>query len=377
MAGRAGRRGKDTRGIVLYLPARNPVELDELRSTLTGPLVPLTSRLQFHYDFILKALHSGSALWNTVIDASYWQAQRVVVEKGLEQEKAKLTALRAELPITAEQRQELDRMRSLETQIRTLTNAKRRKAQLDYDRWIDDHKGPVWKNAIDMFATFERLTANINTCDLDICLITSCVEDERVKPILGALTSWGAYNDGLTSFGVSATEINEGNPMLIAKLYDSGLMASCSPVEIVGVLGSFIVDRESQEKTVHPNALGPSISLAVKKILISIDEWTQEGLRIDALHGIQSPDGFWSLTTLWTEIGTLWFLGETPAALTQRFDIYEGNLMRGLLKLAALVNEWVSVATFKADVDMLDKCREIGVGLLRDIAQPESLYLRL
>jgi hypothetical protein len=51
--------------------------------------------------------------------------------------------------------------------------------------------------------------------------------------------------------------------------------------------------------------------------------------------------------------------------------------MRGILKLAALVNEWISVATFTADVDMLDKLKDAPAKLLRDIAVPESLYLRL
>ena len=378
MAGRAGRRGKDTRGIVLYLPARHPVEPDELRTTLTGPLVPLTSRLQFHYDFILKALHSQSpSLWSTVIDASYWEAQRSIHCKELEKEIAYCLERRGSLNITAEQRAEMDTLRSLETQVKTTANSKRRKAQMDLERWKTDHTGASWKNVVALYESYERITAQINSCQLDIQRLSGSVENERVKPILGALTSWGALDKTLTPFGICATEINEGNPLLIAKLYETGLLKDASAQEIVGVLGAFIVDREAQEKTVHPMSLGPSISDLVKRVLVQVDEWGQEGVRIDSMHRIDSPEGFWSLATLWTEIGTLWYLGETASAITGRFDIYEGNLMRGLLKLAALVNEWTSVATYKADVDMLDKCKEIGLGLLRDIAQPESLYLRL
>ena len=69
--------------------------------------------------------------------------------------------------------------------------------------------------------------------------------------------------------------------------------------------------------------------------------------------------------------------GESAAALRKDYDIFEGNLMRGILKLAALVNEWTAVATYRADVAMLDKCRSISEGLLRDVAIPESLYLRM
>jgi superfamily II RNA helicase len=212
--------------------------------------------------------------------------------------------------------------------------------------------------------------------------LESNIEDERVRPIVEALVDWGAVTmdnerPTLTPFGVCATELNEGNPLLIAKLYTSGLLKDATASEIVAVLGSCIMDREAEEKTVHPRNLGPHISDRVKDALLQIDEWGRDGVRIDRTHGIVSPDGFWSLTTLWCEIGVLWIEGETARAILDRFDIYEGNLMKGLLKLTAIVNEWIAVATYKADVDMLEKCKNISQTMLRDIAQPESLYLRL
>jgi hypothetical protein len=51
--------------------------------------------------------------------------------------------------------------------------------------------------------------------------------------------------------------------------------------------------------------------------------------------------------------------------------------MRGLHKLANLVNEWNAMATIVNDVDMLHKMESITTRILRDIAIPESLYLRL
>lgn len=378
MAGRAGRRGKDTRGVVMYLPARNPVSADELKSVLSGPLVPLTSRLHFHYDFILKALHSGGKLWSTVIDASYWTAQRAVQAAGLRKEIRGLSETRAGSSLTAEQAAEFEALRVLENQVKVLNNAPRRKAQASLDRWKEDHRGLTWENARLAFESKEALSNQIRLLEQDVCRIERNVEEDRVNPILAGLASWGALTEStLTPFGICATEINEGNPLLIAKLYTSGLLKDASPCEIVGVLGSFIIDREAEEKTMHPMSLGPMYTDFVKKVLVTIDEWGQEGVRIDAKHGIVSPDGYWSLTTLWTEIGTRWFSGTSAAELRSHFDVYEGNLMRGLMKLAALTNEWIALATLQADVDMLDKCKDIVVGLMRDIAQPESLYLTL
>jgi superfamily II RNA helicase len=205
------------------------------------------------------------------------------------------------------------------------------------------------------------------------------IEEDRVVPILKGLQAWQAMDADrtLTTFGICCTEFNEGNPLLLAKLYTSGLLAEASPAEIVGVLGSFLWDREAESKTVHPRTLGPFVTDLVKQVLMTIDEWGQNGVRIDRECGITSPDAFWSLTTLWVEIGTKWYIGESAAALRNQYDIFEGNLMRGILKLAALVHEWTAVATYRADVAMLDKCKSISEGLLRDVAVPESLYLRM
>jgi hypothetical protein len=55
----------------------------------------------------------------------------------------------------------------------------------------------------------------------------------------------------------------------------------------------------------------------------------------------------------------------------------EGNLMKGLLKTANLVREWKAMATVRADVDMLATLDGVESRLLKGVAVPESLYLRL
>ena len=48
MAGRAGRRGLDPVGTVIYLPERDPVSAAIMRSILTGGQAHITSKMQFH-----------------------------------------------------------------------------------------------------------------------------------------------------------------------------------------------------------------------------------------------------------------------------------------------------------------------------------------
>ena len=387
MAGRAGRRGKDTRGIVIYMPSRNPIEPDEMRGVLSGAMHPLESRLQFHYDFITKALHSSQtpgadALWSAVIKNSYWNSQQTKAVEALTAEKVALVAELSALPLTLEHIVGFTEYEKLQLTVKSSTNAAKRRAQAALDQWKERHATSAWKVAATAWASRGRIQKKLDDLEDTLERFTVDVESVRVAPIMCALAEWGAVVPGpgipkLTTFGTLATEINEGNPLLIAQLYQSKLLASATERDIVSVLGAFIVDRESEEKTVHPHDLPIHISDTVKDVLLTIDGWGNKGASIDRKFRIASHESYWSLTTLWVEIGHVWLNGVSAAEIAERYEIYEGNLMRGLHKLASLVNEWIALATFSADVDMLEKLKDTPQKLYRDIAQPESLYLRL
>ena len=387
MAGRAGRRGKDTRGIVLYLPARDPVEPQELQAILSGKLLPLESRLQFHYDFILKAIHTTQAnqtpVWEAVVDRSYWSEQQARHKDELTQEIAVLQEKQTALPITEAERQELTTQANLQDLVKSSTNAAKKKANQELEQWKNKHMGPKWANAAKFYTTWTTIDTQIQRLTDQISILNQSITTTHIQPILDALADWGALETQdaatptLTSFGILATEANEGNPLLMAKLYESQLLKDATATEIVGTLAAFIVDRESESKTVHPSALSPAITQKVKSTLCEIDEWGCKGVRIDQKYSIDSPPGFWNLTTLWVEIVTAWMNGAEACELSKTHDIYEGNLMRGLHKVASITNEWISILTYKADVDMLHTLKDVQFLLLRDIAQSESLYLRL
>lgn len=400
MAGRAGRRGKDAMGVVIYLPARTPLSADEMHAMYTGALVPLQSRLSFHYDFILKALHASQSattpLWESVIDGSYWSALRARNAEDANNRAATHTRAAAAVPLTTAEYEELATFEELTATFKASVNAARRRAATALDRWRDSHAGPRWREAAKLYEIQQTQRAAARAATAEAEALRADDGSARVAPILDALEDWGAIRPRTrasvasdeadlavvapprqTTFGALATEVNEGNPLLIARLFESQVHKEASCEEIVAILGAFIVDKEALDATVHPNDLPAPISPFVKKILVTIDDWTQEGLAIEARYGITSPPEFWSLATLWVQIATDWLAGAAAGALVIKYGIYEGNLMRGLHKLANLVNEWISLATFTADVDALEKIKDAPQKILRDIAVPESLYLRL
>jgi len=47
-----------------------------------------------------------------------------------------------------------------------------------------------------------------------------------------------------------------------------------------------------------------------------------EGNNADKKAGVESPDGYWTLTTLWVQIGTEWVDGVDAAHLSSKYEIY-------------------------------------------------------
>ena len=135
MAGRAGRRGIDTQGLVLYQPLKTPIEPPDLRRLLTGALPPLESRMRFHYDFLLKTRLSGST---DLATKSYWAIQQKEIRNSLAAELHGLEQkLSGPLSIQESERVEWEEGQTLERAFQ----ANRKKAtELSLKRWKEAHK---------------------------------------------------------------------------------------------------------------------------------------------------------------------------------------------------------------------------------------------
>jgi superfamily II RNA helicase len=88
-------------------------------------------------------------------------------------------------------------------------------------------------------------------------------------------------------------------------------------------------------------------------------------------------DGFWSLNTTWIEPVWRWLQGASAQELCADYEFYEGNLMRTLMKMVNIVEEWRSLATLASDTEMLETMRGVEQRLLNGIAVCDSLYLRI
>lgn len=235
MAGRAGRRGKDDKGIVYYLPDRNPEPLHVVEAMMTGKQATITSRMDFDYDFILKTLLSGHYHWKKILELSYWYSQAQLDIQCIRDQQNALLLQKPEIHPDCLERD------ALEGQPKT------KEVQRKIEAWKNKHPGPkwdaVWKEYVawkPKQARIEKLTKQLE----DATKLTQPIEDR-----IAFLQANGYIgSDGhLTRLGILAAEINEADSLQMSKAYIDRIHHDKSPLDLLLALIAYSKDSMSPD----------------------------------------------------------------------------------------------------------------------------------
>ena len=374
MAGRAGRRGKDPLGTVIYLPERDPPSTVEMRIILKGGRPQIHSRMDFHYDFLLKTFQSKELRWRDLQEKTYWYRQKQSMLQGEMKEQERLKAALAAIPLQETARLALEEEAALVEQIATLTNARRKAAQRSLDRWREDHSGPTWEFAKRQYAERKRLANDLSACEQTIRELeetTGNAEDWiHILKKTDLLTEEGE----LTTFGVMATEFNEGHPLLCSEFYRRGHAEALTPEELLATMACLL---EEFDRDAPPSIDALHVPDTVKNAMQNLEACVQKFTKEEAELGIYSPESYWQLSTSWVEPVWRWLQGESASAICTDYGLFEGNFVRAIHQISNLLDEWNAAATLMSNVYMLDRMRDVHKVLLRDFMESDSLYLHL
>ena len=374
MAGRAGRRGKDIMGQVIYLPDRDPVTTSEMRLILKGGRPEIRSRMDFHYDFLLKTLQIQQTKWLEIQDKSYWKRQNQMVLGAWKKELALLQHQLSELYLPEDTEKELAEKYELENQVRVTSNAKRRDAQRKLDSWIEEHTSPKWKLAEEQLKKKKTLTAEVESLEQNIQQMSA--NTGNVETWLEILKETGFLNEdnSLTEKGILATEFNEGHSLLCSEFFSRGFHKDLDGKQLLCALACFMDEKETENTPGLDELQVPKqIYTALSRIGVIVDDM----FKIENKYRCHSPEDFWRLTTTWIEPIWKWLHGENIGAICSEYGLFEGNFVRAVSRIANMVDEWTAIATLASDIELLEKLSTVKADLIRDIIVPDSLYLHI
>lgn len=372
MAGRAGRRGKDDKGVIIYLPDNEPLEPYEMKMMMKGSKPPIVSRMDFHYDFILKTIQvskPGEIKWLHIMEHSYWfkQRQKQIADrmKDLELCTKKICEITDPLFAECEKRYELEQ-----------TKVKNKEYQRQLDSIKNKQLGPKWNTAWAKYNTLVKYRKEHEGIENDIMILSS--HEESMKPSIEFLFRLGYIKNNhltlkvedLTLKGILATEVNEGHPILMTELYIREILHNLSGIEIVIILSCFQEDKDE-----NPAIRELYVSDDVKNAFRKIKEIAKEFEYIESTIVYPVKYKYWNISTEMIEPMQKWMEGENASVICKEYGLFEGNFIRSVMKMANIVEEWISMATYCQHVEQIDKMLDMKQKIIRET--PDSLYLHL
>jgi len=371
MAGRAGRRGKDTKGYVFYLPDRMPEERDDIKKMMCGSKTRLQSRMKFDYDFILKTTQTNNLNWMDLVEKSYYyeQVKKIItsIEKEVELYKRELETV----SITEEEKNTCTYELEIREKLKSATNATRRKLQGEYETWKNKHPDRIWE-------PIRKNYSKVKTAEKELYKLNEDIEyyknfEASLIPYFSVLKDLSYMNDDntLTQKGVNATEINEGDALLLSQMYEDGGFINLSQKDILLVLTSFL-DKEEKEFLTLDSVI---TSNEVKNILSISEKYCKKIENTERKYGISFKE--WKMNYEFIDILGDLFKGKSVGEVCFNYSIMEGNLTRFLLKLLNIVEELKNIAMLNNDVNLLEKLENVQAYEFYKIAIPESLYLHI
>jgi superfamily II RNA helicase len=375
MAGRAGRRGKDDVGHVFYLPKHDAATLGQIKTMMTGVLNPVTSRMDFHYDFLLKALQNGQLKWEDILKNSYWMRQNENAIEGYRKEIALKDSSNKAMGITADELLELFQWDTLKLNQQSSVNSTRKKAVKNLEAWEEQHSGTRWTTLKTLFPTWKKCDSEMG--DIDETVRGLEAYGQRITNKLRFLEDAGfRKGNELTLSGTLATEINEGHALLLPTVCIMSLKKELSCEDMVCLLAGFLAEGEKAlDSAPHLTDLG--LNENVLKLLYFADDYAGELLTKEQHYNCMSPESYWFLHGGWIDIARRWFNGDHASAICSEYGIYEGNFIRAMLKLGNLIEEWMNMLTYLHKTELLEKYKDLKNSVLKGIVKPQSLYLTL
>jgi superfamily II RNA helicase len=383
MAGRAGRRGIDTKGYIFILPLYELPDTNTARLMLTGDPPELCSQFSLNYSFLLKIFLNKQSV-SEFINNSLYKIDNNRSIKSIVRDINNIKEQLDSYPVIASENksviEELYKFIDKENEYADLginvqlskSDLKRKKKLLNIIR-----RDPELQQIYDNYAEYCKLINDYEYLN-NILRVNTEYITEYSKIILQVLIKFGYINtehedceliqdDCVTVKGIIASQINECNNMLLTEMLINDIFDELDVPEIICLLAVFISDNKQynlEEPVIN------SLNMSINK-LVAITKTYQD---YEAELGLDSKD-FWEISHEFVNIAYMWGSKCTVVELFTKYDIYEGNFIRAMLKLNNILNDLVGLSKILGRLQNIPKYETAQQIIVRDIVSVNSLYL--
>jgi superfamily II RNA helicase len=383
MSGRAGRRGKDTKGYVFHLNGlfkynQQPSSL-EITKMLSGKPEILKSKFKINFNSLLKMISGENFNFKEFIEKSMLNKLIVNEKNGVIEKIQEIGELKT--PYTQSSIEDLERYDYLKANAK-VSSKKRKKISremtdianrtknfdIDYNKLLN-HKMKINKKE-----SLQKQLKNIEGfIDSEINIHLKILENEDF-----------IERDGDSSFilknkGKYAISLNEIHSLAMAEALDLKVFENLTPREIAAALSVFCSIRLSDQDRIFnvEYAIQNSKIISVVK---RIKDFYNKYYDIETSHQTEFMFNYEIQYDI-IELVYDWFEAKNEKEcihLLQKamgWGIQIGNFNKAIMKICNITNEIESVCLIQENVDLRHKVHNISDNLMKFVINNQSLYL--
>lgn len=396
MAGRAGRRGLDKIGNVIYYPIRDIEPLYCMKQIVINKPEILVSKFKINIKFIMSCIKSNEqevikTLENSLMNNENNNKKQFLKSKIIElEENKKIIELNLKLydddniKIVQQYLEFQDKIDlNKKKDFTTIKQSTQNKKKLQKDFNICKRNFDLYKNSQHIYETItksKKITTLIEEHYKDINDIQSCNTNEICK-ILNFLKKYdyviddekiNIYNinkEHINLKGIVTSEFNEANELLMTEMILNGIFDNIEQKELLSIISIFCDEFDKENE------------YSISSLVVS-DKCKQKLNKIQMIHNnlLKSTDEFNiqykpDISLQFIDIVWLWCENKTLTEIIKEYDIFEGNFIKNMQKIYNIINELNTVAEMLENHELLKKIQNIENLIIKDIVDLKSLYL--
>jgi len=354
MAGRAGRRGMDDKGFVIYLPQLEKKDFTDsisLKNLLVSKPPAIKSKYSIEPLYILKSLIRKIDPIED-IKKTMWYTEQLFLKNQREYEYNKLLEFKE---------YDVDTIDNLSDNTKNLlyeymeTISKKRIKDIEnsitdfdmiYDKWIKFIK---YSNKLNKLKDSDIIQDNINVC-LNFLKKFKFID----------------HDNNLTQLGNSVKYLGDnGNILLLAIIVNDPEFINTNNYEMISILSIFCDENNGDDFITKQSDFYNKLTLINNDM---IDELNKYSIYV-------SKD--WEINFTNFDIVNKWINNDSFNNIQKIYPIYEGNFVKNMIKLSNIVKSCIVFFKAIGNINLVEKFANFDNIINRDIVSCESVYLNI
>ncbi len=396
MSGRAGRRGLDKIGNVLILPSMKLPEDNILNGILNGKSPKVESKFVPTYQFVLKHIYStyqdesqNNVQINNFLENTYYMDGHSKEVLSILNKKAELTQEYNKISQTVSQinNNDLSEYNRLYQKLNGNANLgaffvikekDKKKIIKDMENITKKYNNPSFEKLYETHLQKDKLQNEINELErnMDASLFQNI---EKMKIILQE-NKYLNDEHKLTKKGIVGMMINECNELLFGYLINHyGERKEITFEMWIALFALFIEDKGKNDEVLLSEYEVPQIvKNIIKDLEIMGNDFCNEELKMKI-----NLENDYQLNYEYVEVMYKWACGLSYHECIENSNkvggrkMFDGNFVKAVLRIQNIVDDVKNISKMIEYMDLLQRLENAEVPLIRDIAQINSLYIKM